>query len=109
MELHLTAHGRNVDLRHELASEFDVERESPFRDHPLLSANAKKMLESFQSEKWQQRFRLADRIESGHATESEAEVDALYTAFPEMLNEIIDLFNMVSRRDELIAKLPTGA
>lgn len=107
-----------IDLRSEPAlsghEQLSGVRESRFqalldgsllRDSPLLSDNARRLYQELIGVDWTKRFKLADRIEIGGARENEDEHDTLYEAFPEMVDLIVDLFGMISRRDEAIAGL----
>lgn len=75
------------------------------RDGPWLSENARSLYQELIGVDWTKRLTLADVIERGAAQETEAEHDTLYESYPDILNTVIDLFNMVSRRDETIAAL----
>lgn len=99
----MQSHGSVIDMRFEVL--YESQREAPFRDSPDLSINARKMFEAFHTPKWLEREELVRKIDSGYAEETEKEVGFLYDSMPEMMGEIIDLFNMVSRRDEEIARL----
>lgn len=75
------------------------------RDGPWLSENARSLYQELIGVDWTKRLSLADVIERGAAKETEAEHDTLYESYPDILDAVIDLFNMVSRRDEAIATL----
>lgn len=47
---------------------------------------------------------LADRIEDGHATETEEEITTVYDNFSMLLNVIEDLVGMCRRREEALAQ-----
>lgn len=73
---------------------------SLFRDGYWLSPNARLQLVEMNDPKWRKVFALADKIEDGRASVDDAELDVLYEMFPTVVDTMIDLFNMVSRRDE---------
>lgn len=73
---------------------------SLFRDGDWLSPNAALQLVEMREPKWREVFALADKIEDGRATVNDTELDVLYDMFPAVIDTVIDLFNMVSRRDE---------
>lgn len=73
---------------------------SLFRDGHWLSPNARLQLVEMNDPKWRKVFALADKIEDGRASVDDAELDVLYEMFPAVVDAMIDLFNMVSRRDE---------
>ena len=75
------------------------------RDGPWLSENARSLYQELIGVDWTKRLTLADVIERGAAKETEAEHDTLYESYPDILDTVIDLFNMVSRRDEQIEAL----
>lgn len=75
------------------------------RDGPWLSPNARAQLVAMFGAAWVEPLKLADRIESGRARETEDEHDVLYETYPDLIDTVIDLFNMVSRRDETIETL----
>lgn len=103
------------DLRHEAAaphdktassfeSRYDAVSAGDLRDGPWLSPNARRQLEDLKGARWAEALRLADRIEAGAAFDDEAEHDVLYETYPLLIDTVLDLFNMVSRRDEQIAR-----
>ena len=106
-----------IDLRHEpaLSGEHmtrsgesrydDLITGALLRDGPWLSANARTQLQEMVGSAWIEPLKLADRIEDGGAFENDAEHDLLYESYPDLIDTVIDLFNMVSRRDEQIAAL----
>lgn len=75
------------------------------RDGPWLSENARSLYQELIGVDWTKYLTLADVIERGDAKETETEHDTLYGSYPDILDTVIDLFNMVSRRDETIARL----
>ena len=98
----MKSHGANIDLRFEISSDFDAVEQPLWREHPHLSENAKKMLEAFKSPKYRRFEELARNIEIGDATGAEDESLEVYDMAVDLFKEVVDLFNMVSRRDELL-------
>lgn len=75
------------------------------RDGPWLSENARRVYIELIGVDWFKRLKLADKIERGDADQSNDEQDTLYETYAALVDMSIDLFNMVSRRDERIAEL----
>lgn len=75
------------------------------RAGPWLSPNARKMYQELTGPDWLKYLKLADKIEQGDADQSNDEQDTLYDGMPVLTDTVIDLFNMVSRRDEQIDAL----
>lgn len=75
------------------------------RLHDDLSANAQKMATELSTPEFAEAVRLRNIIEGGNATGSDDEVEAVYDAYVLMTDRVLDLFAMVSRRDEQIALL----
>ncbi|UTC28857.1 hypothetical protein MARCHEWKA_03450 [Brevundimonas phage vB_BpoS-Marchewka] len=109
---------RTIDLRHEPAlgdSEWTMRSDASrvqsllvnalLRDGPWLSPNARTQLQEMKSDDWVKTLLLADVIENGDARQDDAEHDLLYESYPDLVDTVIDLFNMVSRRDEQINAL----
>lgn len=76
-----------------------------FREGEWLSENAKRTLQALIGPDWLKYLTLADKLDNGNGDQSSAEQDTLYEGFPIITDMAIDLFNMVSRRDERIAQL----
>ncbi|USN16092.1 hypothetical protein PAPPERLAPAPP_03510 [Brevundimonas phage vB_BpoS-Papperlapapp] len=75
------------------------------RDGPWLSPNARTQVQEMKGDDWVKVLLLADVIENGDARQDDAEHDLLYETYPDLVDTVIDLFNMVSRRDEQINAL----
>lgn len=69
-----------------------------------LSDNAACVLDTLKSDDFKAMLLIADHMEAGRAI-SEAEDMHVYEQVPEIVDLVLDLFNMVARRDELIAEL----
>lgn len=74
------------------------------RVHERMSPNAERVLAQLQGEDFRALMLVADRVEAGKGL-SEPEEEVIYDQLPGAVDLILDLFNMVSRRDERIAEL----
>lgn len=75
------------------------------RAGPWLSPNARKQYQELIGPDWLKYLKLADKLDRGEGDQSNDEQDTLYDGFPALTDTVIDLFNMVSRRDEQIEVL----
>ena len=66
-----------------------------------LSDNAARVVKTLKGDFFQAILEIADRMEAGQAL-SEAEDDLVYENLPDVVDLVLDLFNMVARRDMAI-------
>lgn len=114
----------NIDLRHEPAlgrinfttSNLQANRiqlldrsGSPLLQYDLhMSENAKRVRERLTSVEGVKYLALADKLDRGDADQRGDEQDTLYEGFPQLVDLVIDLFNMVARRDDHINDLESA-
>ena len=103
-----------IDLRHEpclgahervFEGGSDLPSSGYLRQHAELSENAARIAAELDGREFGDLIRLSNTIDAGRATGKGDEAEAVYDAFPILVRRVIDLFNMVSRRDEAIAEL----
>jgi hypothetical protein len=80
------------------------EQFQPSGSSATLSPNLQAIYDDLDTGKLAEWVRLADRIESGYATESEAEHEVLYEAFPRLVARVQDLADMCRRREEALGE-----
>lgn len=90
----------------------EIDRESAPRplgywleEHDYLSPNAIAILRYIKQPAFQRLRALAEVIDSGDAKCDEAELNLMYDNLPELADTVVDLYNMVRRRDERIDAL----
>lgn len=90
----------------------EIEREAEHRlagywlqEHDYLSPNARSILRYIKSPRFQAVESFVRILDAGDAKEDAAEHDLLYDNIGEITDTVVDLYNMVRRRDERIAAL----
>lgn len=73
------------------------------QEHAFLTPNALNVLRFIKSDRFQSLEHLAEAIDRGDAQETEAEYDLMYDNWGELVETVIDLYNMVRRREEHMA------
>jgi len=81
----------------------DIDTWVMISDSPNFSAALRQMAERLAGGNLMKANTLADRIDRGGATESESEIEKVYETVVELADYVIDLTNMVRRREEFIA------